>query len=91
MTTAPTPLSDTELNSLDIAKVADARGSACPGPLLEAKKGIGGVPVGGVLEILTTDPQTKSDIGAWCNKIGHGFLGTGNADGYERVFVKRAK
>ena len=79
------------LAALEAAKVADARGSSCPGPLLEAKKSIGGVPVGGVLEILTTDPQTKSDIGAWCNKVGHGFLGVAGADGYERVYVKRAK
>jgi tRNA 2-thiouridine synthesizing protein A len=79
------------LAALVSAKVADARGSSCPGPLLEAKKGIGGVPVGGVLEVLTTDPQTKSDIGAWCNKVGHGFLGVADADGYQRVFVKRAK
>ena len=79
------------LDALVSAKLADARGSSCPGPLLEAKKGIGGVPVGGVLEVLTTDPQTKSDIGAWCDKVGHGFLGVAGADGYERVFVKRAK
>jgi TusA-related sulfurtransferase len=77
--------------ALEPAKVADARGSACPGPLLEAKKSIGGVPVGGVLEILTTDPQTKNDMGAWCDKVGHGFLGVAEADGYERVFVKRGK
>ncbi len=79
------------LAALETTKVADARGSSCPGPLLEAKKSIGGVPVGGVLEILTTDPQTKSDIGAWCNKVGHGYLGVAGADGYERVYVKRAK
>ncbi len=84
-------LDQATIDALEAAKVADARGSACPGPLLEAKKSIGGVPVGGVLEILTTDPQTKSDMTAWCNKVGHGFLGVAEADGYERVFVKRAK
>ena len=84
-------LDQTAIDALEAAKVADARGSACPGPLLEAKKSIGGVPVGGVLEILTTDPQTKSDMTAWCNKVGHGFLGVAEADGYERVFIKRAK
>jgi tRNA 2-thiouridine synthesizing protein A len=84
-------LDPTALGALEAAKTADARGSACPGPLLEAKKSIGGVPVGGVLEILTTDPQTKSDMTAWCNKVGHGFLGVAEADGYERVFIKRAK
>jgi TusA-related sulfurtransferase len=84
-------LAQTAVDALDIGAVADARGSACPGPLLEAKKSIAGVPVGGVLEILTTDPQTKSDMSAWCNKVGHGFMGVADADGYERVFVKRAK
>jgi TusA-related sulfurtransferase len=84
-------LDQTAIDALEAAKVADARGSACPGPLLEAKKSIGGVPVGGVLEILTTDPQTKSDMTAWCNKVGHGFLGVAAADGYERVFIQRAK
>jgi TusA-related sulfurtransferase len=74
-----------------VGKVAAARGSACPGPLLEATKSIGGVPVGGVLEVLTTDPQTKSDMTAWCNKVGHGFIGVAQADGYERVFVERAR
>jgi len=84
-------LDQTAIDALAAAKVADARGSACPGPLLEAKKSIGGVPVGGVLEILTTDPQTKNDMSAWCAKVGHGFMGVADADGYERVFVKRGK
>ena len=84
-------LDQTAEDALEVGAVADARGSACPGPLLEAKKSIGGVPVGGVLEILTTDAQTKTDMTAWCNKVGHGFLGVAEADGYERVFVKRAK
>ena len=84
-------LDSTAVEALGVGKVADARGSACPGPLLEAKKSISGVPVGGVLEILTTDPQTKSDMNAWCAKVGHGFMGVAQADGYERVFIKRAK
>ncbi len=53
----------------------DARGAACPGPLLEAKKGIGAVPVGAVIEIWSSDPVTKTDIGAWAGKVGHTFLG----------------
>lgn len=84
-------LDQAALEALEAGKVADARGSSCPGPLLEAKKSIGGVPVGGILEILTTDAQTKNDIAAWCKKVGHGFLGVTDADGYERVFVKRTK
>jgi tRNA 2-thiouridine synthesizing protein A len=81
----------TELEAVKADKVIDARGAACPGPLLEAKKGMGTVPVGSVIEVLSTDPVTKTDIGAWAGKVGHEFLGTLTADGYDRVFVVRRK
>jgi tRNA 2-thiouridine synthesizing protein A len=80
-----------ELETIQAAEVIDARGSACPGPLLEAKKGMAGVPVGSVIEIWSTDPATKSDIGAWSAKVGHEFMGVLEADGYDRVFVTRRK
>ena len=80
-----------KLNELKAAKVVDARGSACPGPLLEAKKGIGAVPVGEVLEIWSGDPGTKNDIPRWAAKVGHEYLGYIEADGYDRLFVLRKK
>jgi tRNA 2-thiouridine synthesizing protein A len=86
-----TAITDTELAALSPAKVVDARGSACPGPLLEAKKGIGAVSVGSVLEIWSSDPVTKTDIDAWAQKVGHESLGFAAADGYDRVFVRRLK
>jgi TusA-related sulfurtransferase len=75
----------------EVASTVDARGSACPGPLLEAKKAIGSVKVGEVLEVLSSDPGTKEDIPAWAGKVGHEYLGHMEADGYERLFVRRAK
>jgi TusA-related sulfurtransferase len=84
-------LTESEVAALAAAKVVDARGSACPGPLLEAKKGIGAVSIGVVLEIWSSDPVTKSDIGAWSTQLGHAFLGFPSADGYDRIFVRRQK
>jgi len=81
----------TELASITAARVIDARGAACPGPLLEAKKAMPGVPVGSIVEIWSSDPVTKTDIGAWSAKVGHELLGVLEADGYDRVFVRRAK
>jgi tRNA 2-thiouridine synthesizing protein A len=80
-----------ELETIVAEKVVDARGAACPGPLLEAKKGMPGVAVGSVIEIWSTDPGTKSDISAWSGKVGHEFMGVIEADGYDRVFVTRRK
>ncbi len=60
-------------------------------PLLEAKKAIGKVKVGDVLEILSNDAGTKNDIPVWAKKVGHEYLGHLAADGYERIFVMRKK
>lgn len=72
-------------------KVIDARGTACPGPLLEAKKGIGAVKVGQIIEIKSNDAGSRKDIAAWSGKIGHEFLGLIEADGHDRLFVCRKK
>ena len=78
-------------STVTVSKVIDARGMSCPGPLLEAKKGIGTVSVGQVIEIQSGDASTKNDLPKWANKVGHEFLGLTPADGYDRLFVKRAK
>jgi tRNA 2-thiouridine synthesizing protein A len=80
-----------DLTTIAADKVVDARGAACPGPLLEAKKGMGTVPVGGIIEIWSSDPVTKVDIAAWAGKVGHDSLGYLAAEGYDRVFVRRGK
>ena len=80
-----------DLTHLQPAKVVDARSSACPGPLLEAKKGIGGIKVGEVLEIWAADPETNVNISQWCGKVGHEFLGVLVADAYNRIFILRKK
>jgi tRNA 2-thiouridine synthesizing protein A len=84
-------MSDFDPSSVEVTKVVDARGSACPGPLLEAKKAIGAVAVGQTIEVLSGDPSTKKDIPLWAEKIGHQFLGSVQAEGYDRIFVKRGK
>jgi tRNA 2-thiouridine synthesizing protein A len=81
-----------ELEDLTPDAVVDARGSACPGPLLEAKKGVGAVSVGGVVEIRSSDPSSRGDIPIWANQVGHEFLGFLTAEeGYDRIFVCRGK
>ena len=81
----------TDLSSIEISSTVDARGSACPGPLLEAKKGIGKVRVGEVLEIFSSDSGTRNDIPAWAKKVGHEYLGLLEADGYDKHYVRRNK
>jgi len=84
-------MSEIDLSTVEAASTVDARGSACPGPLLEAKKGIGRVKVGEIIEVLSNDPGTRTDIPAWARKVGHEYLGLQEADGYDRHYVRRNK
>jgi len=85
------PMNVAELETITAAEIIDARGAACPGPLLEAKKGMGKIAVGDVMEVWSSDPVTKTDMGAWAGKVGHEFLGVVEADGYNRVFLRQGK
>ena len=80
-----------ELKSLDVSKVVDARGTACPGPLLEAKRGMADVPLKGIMEVLSSDEGTNDDIPLWCKKVGHEYLGNIEEAGHWRLFVRRMK
>jgi TusA-related sulfurtransferase len=84
-------MSEIDLSTVQPAKVVDARGSACPGPLLEAKKGIGSVAVNEVVEIQSNDPGSRNDIPVWAKKVGHEYLGCIEADGYDRHMLRRKK
>ena len=80
-----------DLANVSAASTIDSRGSACPGPLLEAKKGIGKVKVGEVLEIYSNDEGTRIDLKAWANKVGHEYMGFVETDGYDKHFITRNK
>lgn len=81
-----------ELYDIEPELVVDARGSACPGPLLEAKKGIGRIAIDEILEIRSSDEGTRRDIPIWAKKVGHDFLGVLESDeGYDRLFIQRMK
>ncbi len=80
-----------ELKGLNVDKTVDARGTACPGPLLEAKRAMADVPKSGILEVLSSDEGTNEDVPLWAKKVGHEHLGTIEEAGYWRLFVKRGK
>ena len=84
-------MSSIDLTTLEPSAVIDARGSACPGPLLEAKKGMGKIQVGEVMEVKSNDEGSRSDLSAWGKKVGHEFLGFIEADGHDRLFLRRGK
>ncbi|MCS7222970.1 MAG: sulfurtransferase TusA family protein [Armatimonadetes bacterium] len=81
----------TEVKDVAADKVVDARGSGCPGPLVELIRALKEVEIGSIVEVWTKEPRTKDDAKAWCSRSGHQFLGAIQVDDYERVLVKRMK
>lgn len=78
-----------ELRNLKVDHSVDARGTACPGPLLAAKKAIAGLQPGEIMEVLTADEGSKRDIPKWAKKKGHEYLGDLEEDGYFKIFLKK--
>lgn len=56
--------------------VLDAKGLACPMPIVKTKKAINGLESGDVLEIQATDKGSTADLKAWAKSTGHQYLGT---------------
>lgn len=54
----------------------DAKGLACPMPIVKTKKAMTGLEAGQVLEVQATDKGSKADIKAWAESTGHQYLGT---------------
>jgi tRNA 2-thiouridine synthesizing protein A len=72
-----------------VDKVVDARGSHCPGPLMELIKAIKNVQVGQVVAVYSTDSGSKNDIPLWVKKAGHELIGVYDRGGYTEFIVKK--
>jgi tRNA 2-thiouridine synthesizing protein A len=72
-------------------QVIDARGMACPGPLMSLIGAIRQSQVGAVLEVWSTDQGSATDIPAWVAKARHELLQVADTDGYTRFRVRKAR
>lgn len=78
-----------ELKNLKSDKLVDARGTACPGPLLATKKAVADIQAGQIMEVMSSDEGTVSDIPKWCKKMNYEYYGCIDADGIYRLFLKK--
>jgi tRNA 2-thiouridine synthesizing protein A len=69
----------------------DARGSFCPGPLMELIRGIREGAVGDTLAVISSDNGSKADIPAWVNKAGHKLVGVFPHEGYDEIVIEKLK
>jgi tRNA 2-thiouridine synthesizing protein A len=72
-------------------QVIDARGTFCPGPLMELIAAVKFASVGDEIEVLSTDSGSASDIPEWIRKVGHELVSTSSDEGVWHVVVRKAK
>lgn len=70
--------------------VVDARGSWCPGPLMELVRVIREEPVGTEFELLSSDEGSRKDVPLWIDKAHHELLGVQTEEGYDRYIVRKS-
>lgn len=71
--------------------VIDARGSFCPGPLMELIARLKFGQVGEEFEVLSTDKGSASDIPEWVRKVGHELIDSREEAGVWHVVLKKTK
>ena len=72
-------------------RVIDARGSFCPGPLMELIRGIRESNVGTFISVYSSDNGSKTDIPKWVEKAGHRLVSIERREGYDEIVVEKLR
>jgi TusA-related sulfurtransferase len=78
-------------NAVAITRTIDARGSFCPGPLMELIRAIREGQVGDVIAVYSSDTGSKTDIPRWIEKAGHRLVALEVRDGYDEIVVEKQR
>jgi TusA-related sulfurtransferase len=77
--------------AVTITRTVDARGSFCPGPLMELIRAIRESQVGDVIAVYSSDKGSKIDIPKWVEKASHRLVSLEARDGYDEIVVEKRR
>ena len=72
-----------------VARVVDARGLACPRPVIDLAAAIEAVADGEVVELWADDPTARVDVPVWCRMRRQALRTVDDVDGALRFRVER--
>jgi tRNA 2-thiouridine synthesizing protein A len=76
--------------STTVTTTVDARGQSCPGPLVSLAKALKDAVSGDLLELLATDPGSRSDVPSWATISGNELLeAEESGDGSYRYLIRK--
>lgn len=67
----------------------DAKGLACPMPIVKAKKAIDSLEPGQTMEVHATDKGALKDFTAWVNRTGHELVEAKEENGVFQFLVRK--
>lgn len=70
-------------------KVLDAKGLACPMPIVKTRKAMNDLHTGQVLEIHVTDKGAKADLAAWSKSGGHELVETAEENDILKFWIRK--
>lgn len=79
------------MTTAQVTRSIDARGMPCPGPLMSLIGAIRQGAVGDVIEVLSSDEGSKTDIPAWLQKAGHELVEVVQDDSFARFVVRKVR
>jgi len=75
---------------IEPAATVDARGAACPGPLMDLIGEIRNVDTGAVVCLLSDNEQSLSDVPEWAEEAGNELLAVEEGDDHHAFYVEKA-
>ena len=79
------------MTTTEIRRTIDARGMACPGPLMALIGAVREGQLGDVFEVLSSDEGSKSDIPAWVQKARYELVEVLPEEGYARFIIRKTR
>ena len=74
---------------MEITKTLDAKGLACPMPIVKTKKAMDTMNTGEVLKVLATDKGALNDLSAWAKSGGHELVSYEENNGVLMFHIKK--
>lgn len=78
------------MGDVSVKVTVNAVGLSCPLPVVRTKKAMDTIQSGEVLELLATDKGSLADVKAWTKNGGHELIGSEEADGVFKFYIKKA-
>ncbi|NHN49276.1 sulfurtransferase TusA family protein [Halostella sp. JP-L12] len=78
------------MTDIDHDETVDARGAACPGPLMDLIGTVRSSESGDVIRLLSDNEQSLTDVPEWAEKAGNELLAVEEFDDYNAFYVEKA-